>query len=81
VIQHPSGEPHLAHEPLALSLPAEIPVGAVQDIFQLLTTGTLKHRAQTPSPLPLRVAKTDENHLNAEITALLPTDLAKPHQI
>jgi hypothetical protein len=46
-MQQPSGEPHLAHEPLALSLPAELPVGAVQDIFQLLTTGTQK-KIQVP---------------------------------
>jgi hypothetical protein len=31
------------------------------------------HRAPTHSPLPLRVAKTCKNHLNEEITPLLPT--------
>jgi hypothetical protein len=31
------------------------------------------HRAPTHSPLPLRVAKTGKNHLNEEITPLLPT--------
>jgi hypothetical protein len=38
-----------------------------------------------PPPLPLRVAKTGRNHLNEEITPILPkglaTDLAKPFQI
>jgi hypothetical protein len=33
------------------------------------------HRALTPYPLPLRVAKTGRNHLNEEITPLLPTGI------
>jgi len=34
---------------------------------------TPDHRAPTPSPPPLRVAKTGKNPLNEEITPLLPT--------
>jgi hypothetical protein len=35
----------------------------------------VSHRAPTPSPPPLRVAKTGENHLNEEITPLIPTGI------
>ncbi len=35
------------------------------------------HRARTPSPLPLRVAKTARNHLNKEFTPLLPTGIGE----
>ncbi len=34
-------------------------------------------RAPTPSPPPLRVAKTGKNHLNEEITPLLPTGIGE----
>ncbi len=37
----------------------------------------LSHRAPTPSPLPLRVAKTGRNHLNEEITPLLSTGIGE----
>ncbi len=33
------------------------------------------HRAPTPSTPPLRMAKTGKNHLNEEITPLLPTGI------
>jgi hypothetical protein len=43
--------------------------------------GTLEmcslHRALTPFPLPLRIAKTGRNHLNEEITLLLPTGIGE----
>jgi hypothetical protein len=42
-----------------------------------------QHRVAT-DPSPLRVAKAGRNHLNEEITPLLPTgigDIAKPYQI
>jgi hypothetical protein len=35
------------------------------------------HRAPTHSPLPLRVVKTGKNHLNEEITPLLPTGIGE----
>jgi hypothetical protein len=35
------------------------------------------HRAPTHFPLPLRVAKTGKNHLNEEITSLLPTGIGE----
>jgi hypothetical protein len=35
------------------------------------------HRALTPSPSPLRVAKTGKNHLNEESTPLLPTGIGE----
>jgi hypothetical protein len=35
------------------------------------------HRAPTPSPPPLRLAKTGKNHLNEEITPLLPTGIGE----
>ncbi len=35
------------------------------------------HRAPTHSPVPLRVAKTGKNHLNEEITSLLPTGIGE----
>jgi hypothetical protein len=38
--------------------------------------GTI-HRAPSPSPPPLRVAKTGKNHLNEEITSLLPFRIGK----
>ncbi len=37
----------------------------------------LSHRAPTPSPLPLRVAKTGKNKLDEEITPLLPTGIGE----
>jgi hypothetical protein len=35
------------------------------------------HRARIISPLPLRVAKTGRNHLNEELTPLLPTGIGE----
>ncbi len=35
------------------------------------------HRARIPSPFPLRVAKTGRNHLNEELTPLLPPGLGE----
>jgi hypothetical protein len=35
------------------------------------------HRAQIPSPLPLRVAKTGRNHLNEEFIPLLPIGIGE----
>ncbi len=37
----------------------------------------LDHRMLTPSPLPLRVPKAGRNHLNEEITPLLPTGIGE----
>jgi hypothetical protein len=34
-------------------------------------------RASTPSPFPPRVAKAGKNHLNVEITTLLPTGIGE----
>jgi hypothetical protein len=47
------------------------------------STGTVplfmptNNRARIPSPLSLRVAKTGRNHLNDEITPLLPTGIGE----
>ncbi len=35
------------------------------------------HRVPTPTPLPLRVAKTGKNQLNEELTPLLPTGIGE----
>ncbi len=45
----------------------------IQYIHVLGCTGGVQHRVLTSSPLPLCVAKADRNHLNKEITPLLPT--------
>ncbi len=49
-----------------------------------LSPANVPHRARIPSPIPLRVVKTGRNHLNEEITPLLPTgigDRFKPNLI
>jgi hypothetical protein len=38
---------------------------------------SLTHSVPTPSPLPQRVAKASRNHLNEEITPLLPTGMGE----
>jgi hypothetical protein len=42
------------------------------DSFILHTTEDCTHRAPTPSPPPQRLAKSGKNHLQKEITPILP---------
>jgi hypothetical protein len=43
----------------------------------ILSESLAMHRVPTPSPRSLRVAKTGKNHLNEEITPLLPTGIGE----
>ncbi len=62
---------------------------AKKEVSRVWSASISNHKAPTPSPVPLRVAKTGKNHLNEVIIPppppLLPTgiarDLAKPYQI